>query len=40
MYNRVPAQLLIICLVGIARRMQGVTEEDYLSPPTVDDGRM
>ena len=27
------------CLVGIAMRKKGITEEDYLSPLTVDDGR-
>jgi len=26
------------CLVGIAMRKKGITEEDYLSPLTVDDG--
>ncbi|MDJ0957960.1 MAG: agmatinase family protein [Arenicellales bacterium] len=27
------------CLTGIAMRKKGITEEDYLSPLTVDDGR-
>jgi hypothetical protein len=27
------------CLVGIAMRKKGITEEDYLNPLTVDDGR-
>jgi agmatinase len=27
------------CLTGIAMRKKGITEEEYLSPLTVDDGR-
>ena len=27
------------CLVGLAMQKIGITEEDYLSPLTVDDGR-
>jgi agmatinase len=27
------------CLVGIAMRKKGITEEHYLNPLTVDDGR-
>ncbi len=27
------------CLTGIAMRKQGITEQDYLSPLTTDDGR-
>jgi hypothetical protein len=32
-------RLIRECMTGIAMRRQGITEEHYLSPLTVDDGR-